>query len=227
MNITRLFGDHPPREPLTSLEAIVRDWNWRFGPNGVMQMKRDKVVDYCAEAPNIVTAVRRAIDSRDADGKMHNHQTRISKRSKIAAKRIMARDRVWHFLLSEGEPPPSFESFFYAYETNLYNVKGIGPVSIYDYAVRTAAWAKRSPHNYLYLHAGVREGLSSLFGRKIYAKRVLRRTLPAALQTISTDEIEDLICTYRSILNPALLEASDVGPERMDNFDDKDHHAIE
>src|SRR5215471_21525719 len=76
MRPDRLFGNMPPKRPLTTLEAIVEDWNMRF-IEGDAKKYRDTVVDYCMKAASFENAVYRACRCRNEQGKKHNHQSKV------------------------------------------------------------------------------------------------------------------------------------------------------
>jgi hypothetical protein len=190
-----MFKRLPPKKPLNSLANIVSDWNYRFGKGGAEHHRRDHVTDYCAAAISFREAVDRACASRAADGKMHNHQSRVKHTSRLAfafrIKRAEARLR-----------GRDFDGFYDVIEEVA--PAGIGPVTTYDVATRIAAFLKLEVHS-LYLHAGVRAGWNLLHGGKDKRDRIARWDLPKALWKLPTDEIEDLLCTYRDHLKGAKL----------------------
>lgn len=190
MNIDKLVGK---RLQFKSLDEIVDHWIETFGKKGSHHHRRDHVVDYCQSASSWRQAVKRACDSRDKSGKMHNHQSRVKQKDrdrfglaiikKLQKKEAGSFDQL-HDMLVEVAPP------------------GIGPVTVYDVATRIAAYL-RLPITSLYLHAGVRIGYYRLYDRR--SPNVLRLTrdqLPKPLQRIPADECEDLLCTYRDKLKP-------------------------
>jgi hypothetical protein len=181
---------------LTSLQAIVDDWTDRFGKDGPERHRRDMVVDYCAAASSLKEAITRACASRAANGKCHNHQSRVTDDSRtwfadriVDAFLFLKRElRGFDELhdLCEGIAPP-----------------GIGPVTIYDVATRIGAYLKLEPTS-LYLHAGVRVGWDILNPRgSAGVKRVPRSRLPKELQALPPDQTEDLLCAYRAYLKAA------------------------
>ena len=144
----------PPKEPLTSLDAICRDFKWRFKKT----KKTDQVVKFCRKAPDFSTAVIRACEARDEYGKHHNHQSKvdIEARRKFARKIIKLANRG---ALDVGN--------FDRMHDGMDDIKpyGIGPVTVYDVAVRVGAYLGIYPKS-VYMHAGVREGLKALEDRK-------------------------------------------------------------
>lgn len=190
MDIQREFEKHPPREPLTTLSAIVRDWAWR---NEEQTLTRDPVMDYCAEASSFTEAADRACRSRGRDGKMHNHQSRVKGKD-----RRLLFVRIVRGIPAEHRRFTSFDDLHDTIEELA--PKGIGPVTVYDVAVRIAAWIGIEPTS-LYLHAGVREGWDAL-SRSLSTgiHRINQEYLPEPLRGLPADEVEDLLCTYRTML---------------------------
>jgi hypothetical protein len=103
---------------------------------------------------------------------------------------------------------------------------GIGPVTTYDVAVRIGAYAAIEPQS-LYLHAGVRAGWRALmptapFGvRKNWAgvDRLPVDFWPAPLKRMKADDLEDFLCTYRTIF-PDLFAGPAEEWKRANNFHD-------
>lgn len=205
MDIRRLFESSPPAEPLTSLAALLRDWQRRTAPGGGLDVRRDAVVEWCREAETFRASVYRACGSRDRNGKMHNHQSKVREtaRTELADKicaekayvrRIDSFDELHDFI--DGAKP-----------------WGIGPVTVYDVAVRVGAFLKLEPES-LYLHAGVRAGWIALlplepFGfarRWAGIERLRPESWPEELRVLKADDLEDFLCTYRTIF-PDVREA--------------------
>lgn len=190
MDIQREFAARPPREELTTLSALVRDWTWRTEEKTLI---RDPVMDWCVEARSFTEAAERACRSRGANGKMHNHQSRVTgKARRQLYNRIVRRIRPEH---------RGFKDFDDLYDTiEEMAPSGIGPVTIYDVAVRLSAYLGIEPTS-LYLHAGVREGWNALSNSlSVGVKRIPRNFWPAPLRALPADEVEDFLCTYRSVL---------------------------
>lgn len=207
MDVQRLFEEKPPREPLFTLPAIIRDWKWRFGQGGYKEHMRDEVVEFTRSAPNFRTAADRACRSRRPDGKMHNHQSRVPLLILLAF-----RDRIIHHRanIENGVGDRSRHNaldnnfdWMHDYLKHHLAPPGIGPVTNYDVAVRLGAYLKAEPVN-LYLHAGVREGWFALCQAIQWetpkdAGRITRINWPRSLRSMPADEVEDFLCTYRDI----------------------------
>lgn len=192
---------NPPKEPLVSLASIVRDWQWRFPRH-----RRDTVVTFCAEAPTLTVAIDRACACRKPDGKMHNHQSRVTHAAREALrlelqmyKKSIKRDVLLAWQASSPDDP--FDVLHDWVEAC--SGPGIGPVTVYDVATRIGAHPSLDAEpTSLYLHAGCRAGWLAMCpepSRWRGVERVRREQMPVELQGIPADEVEDLCCTYRTI----------------------------
>lgn len=198
MDIQREFDARPPREPLTSLSALVRDWQWRTAEQ---TLTRDPVMDWCAEATSFPMAVWRACRSRGKNGKMHNHQSKVREVNRQAlAIRILTRIPAAHRGFTDFDDLHD--------EIEELAPPGIGPVTIYDVSVRISAYLGIEPAT-LYLHAGVRQGWEALTSQKSNGlKRIKHQYLPKQLRVLPADEVEDFLCTYRSVLDRQRIDMS-------------------
>lgn len=209
MDVSKLFKSYPPVEPLTSLEALVRDWRWRTAPGGHLAAKRDDVVMLAAQQDSFERAVEVAVKSRRPDGRMHNHQTKVREadRGDFGDRIMGVWGRDWHRFKGSG-----FDNWYDRLEDIAREIPGIGAVTTYDVAVRIGAWMGIEPES-LYLHAGVRLGWLALEGvpgtcvevgvhdpRFLRgAKRVRRQWWPEIFRDFKADDFEDFLCTYRGV----------------------------
>lgn len=203
VSAAKAFEKQPPREDLDDLGAIVRDFQWRY----VDTKKTDQVIAFCADAPDFPTAVRRAVEARDANGKHHNHQSKVD----ISARRMFGL-KIKRAANRGAIPMDDFDAF----HDRLDEIKpfGIGPVTVYDTAIRIAAFLDIEPHS-VYLHAGVRQGLRTLCDallRQGYKESSPREVelvcrqdkvpvawFPHPLNGMKADDVEDILCTYREV----------------------------
>jgi hypothetical protein len=191
MRPDRLFGGLPPKRPLISLDAIVEDWQMRF-INGDAKKYRDTVVDYCVKASSFEEAVWRACKCRNEQGKKHNHQSKVQDHVLNTWANVIIVD-------TDETKMKDFDTLFDHLETIL--IWGIGPVTHYDVATRIGAYLKLEPEQ-LYLHAGVLDGWKLLQKYKVkWPIRVPRDFWPAPLRVLPADQVEDLLCAYRTFLN--------------------------
>jgi hypothetical protein len=206
VSAAKAFEKEPPTEDLDNLGAIVRDFQWRY----VDRKKTDQVIAFCADAPDFPTAVQRAVEARDANGKHHNHQSKVD---------ITARRKFGRKIIKRAEAGRLDLSEFDAFHDALNDIKpyGIGPVTVYDTAIRIAAFLDISPRS-VYMHAGVRQGFKALqdaewrrglsdeswhsiiaINMSALDGKVPVSEFPHPLNGMAADDVEDILCTYREV----------------------------
>jgi hypothetical protein len=216
VSAAKAFSKEPPLEPLTSLKAIKKDFKWRY----VDRKKTDQVIEFCRDAPKFATAVRRAVEARDANGKHHNHQSKvdITARRKFGASIVSQKKHIKAIPLSV-----EFDwlTHFDVLHDTIDSLKpyGIGPVTVYDVAVRLGAFMGIEPKQ-VYMHAGVRQGLKALedaLHRRWQDPMVESPTMdligahklprvpmylfPKPFRDMRADDVEDILCTYREVFD--------------------------
>lgn len=202
VSAAKAFDKEPPRRPLNSLDAIADDFKWRY----VDRKKTDQVIEFCSEAAVLSVAISRAIEARDADGKHHNHQSKVD----IGARRLFGK-RIWT-RRNQVKKCKDFDTLHDLFD----EIKpyGIGPVTVYDVAVRVGAYLGIEPTS-VYMHAGVRQGFKALqeamdpfdndgapgWTDPQVAKlpRIPMSTFPSPLRHMRADDVEDILCTYREV----------------------------
>lgn len=197
VSAAKAFEKEPPKEPLSNLEAITRDFKWRY----VDRLKTDQVVKFCAEAPDFATAVRRAVEARDANGKHHNHQSKVD----ITARRKFGATII-RIALRGGVDMTDFDAMHDRF--NEHKPYRIGPVTLYDTCIRIAAYLGIEPES-VYTHAGVRQGVKALHAAMVRGgeeplfdpkdDRIALHLFPEPWDTLPADDIEDMLCTYREV----------------------------
>jgi len=181
----------PPKEPLTSLAALIRDFKWRFP-----RERRDTVVTVCQDLTDLGDVIQAATNSIQETGKMHHHQVKVRKDSRDDLAETLKCNR-WKMLSMQ-----DFHELFLLVEEC--SGWGIGPLTIYDVSVRIGAYLNLEPQR-LYLHAGSWLGLKTLAiaaGKPIRAngKWVYSYEMPWDFPKYLTwDETEDFLCTYRTM----------------------------
>lgn len=188
MNIEREWELRPPVEPMTSIRALWRDFVWRRNdPTSPICTGRDNIPEYCVEAPTVAEALVRAVRSIRPNGKMHNHQSKVSKSLPKFEYRLM---RSVDALARECE---NFNQLYWA--INSMRTEGIGPMTVYDVSVRFGAKLGLIPEK-IYIHAGTKAGLQAL-GIETKDDSVPMELLPYPLRHRVPDVVEDFLCTYR------------------------------
>lgn len=189
--LAREFAKQPPREPLTSIGALWRDYLWRY----VNANRQDPCLYWTIKAPDIKEAIRRAVDSRGENGKMFFHQSKVTQaaRDELALE-LLSIERKGKFISS----CRSFADLYKLVQETGDEVVGIGVVTVYDVTDRLSAYLGLEPEQ-LYFHAGVREGLKAL-GVDIPRARdwVERNELPEFFHDKDLGLLESFLCGYRS-----------------------------
>ena len=205
VDAAKAFSKEPPWRPLIDLPSICEDFQWRY----VERKKTDQVIEYCRQAEHWDTAVQRAVEARDADGKHHNHQSKVD----ITARRLFGR-RIVNRAKRGHMPVDNFDEFHdYLHHIRPY---GIGPVTVYDVAVRIGAYLGIEPQS-VYMHAGVRQGFKAMAeamdratteGDAVHyiqdprwrrADRIPIDAFQRPLNKMRADDVEDILCTYRQV----------------------------
>jgi hypothetical protein len=201
VSAAKAFAKEPPRRPLDNLSAICEDFKWRY----VDRKKTDQVIAWCAAAPDLPAAVSRAVEARDENGKHHNHQSKVD----ITARRKFGR-KITRSFQGGRLPIDDFDAMHD--KLNFIKPYGIGPVTVYDVAIRIAAFLDIEP-NCVYLHAGVRQGLKAFedalertgapFTMRpwLRADKVPLSAFPRPFNSMKADDVEDILCTYREVFD--------------------------
>jgi hypothetical protein len=187
VNIEREWEKRPPKEPMTSMRALWRDFSWRRNdPTSPICTGRDNIPEYCAEARSEAEALRRAVRSIRPNGKMHNHQSKVSRALPKFEYVLMRR-------LDKLVECETFNQLYWMIDT--LKTEGIGPMTVYDVAVRFGAKLELEPEK-IYIHAGTKSGLLAL-GIETKDASIPMELLPYPLRSRLPDVVEDFLCTYR------------------------------
>jgi hypothetical protein len=189
MDILKEWERDPPRTEMTTMTALWYDFKRRRrDPASPICRFRDDIPDACAQDITAERALSRAVRSIRPNGKMHNHQSKVSKTLPLLEERLI------------GSLPvlAKSDTFGYLYSSiELRSPKGIGPMTTYDVAVRFGAYLGLKPDS-IYLHAGTLAGLKALgLNTRGCFKTFPMEILPAILRNKDPDEVEDFLCTYR------------------------------
>lgn len=155
----------------------------------------DPVVNYCLCQDSLEEAIKIAVLSRHREkGKMimHHHQY------KIGLKRLTKYHKKLSSYIEKIETCNNFDELYGVLES--YKDKGIGELALYDIAVRIATFMEKKSYtasnmlpDKVYLHAGSEKGARILLGRNV--KGIQPKSIfPAALQSLTCDEIESFLC---------------------------------
>jgi hypothetical protein len=190
--IDRLLEGEPPRQPLTNLAAVWDDFKWRRLERGF----RDPCIAYTASAEYLRDAIKRACDSRGADGKLFFHQGRVWQVNRDAYARALASRPVCKRL----SKVVSFHEVWDICTTVGGATHGIGSITSYDVTARLAAWFGYPAHR-VYLHGGVVDGARAIGVYRNADIWIPRKRLPPPIRYhLNLDEVEDFLCGYRVLL---------------------------
>jgi hypothetical protein len=149
----------------------------------------NKELDDFRKMATVQSAIERAAQAIDSSGKRYSHQRRIKKKAILrAAKLLCAASLVL-------ECCEDFAKLHDAVESTVSGVFGIGPLYIYDTALRIGAKLGLAPEH-IYLHAGARVGAARL-GIDVRSKFITKNQVPRLLRELSAAEIEDVLCIYK------------------------------
>jgi hypothetical protein len=165
----------------TSYDQIV---NWYIQDRRVVE--RDELAFY-RKQPSLHDAVHFGALAIRPNGKRHPHQSRRSPATLEAA-----RDRLQQSNLRASQ---TFHQLYQAIEDAIGGIHDIGPLTIYDTALRIGAFLGLEPE-FIYLHRGTRDGARAL-GLDVRRDFLSVRDLPTPFQRLKPYEIEDCLCIYK------------------------------
>jgi len=166
------------------LDAIVQHYREHYST-----AVRDEMSYFGDTEIDVPSAIIRACESKNSDGKLCSHQWRVG--HVVLAKTIQP-------LLSQAsdiQACDSFDKLHDIVEASILPINRVGRLTVYDIAQRIGWYLGLSPDR-VYLHAGVREGARAL-GLNATASHVERSQFPIQLQPLSAAELEDILCLYK------------------------------
>lgn len=175
-----------------SLEEVVQDYL------ATVAADADDYLSYYRSAASLREAIACASMAELEDGKRFSHQRRIPRRvlKKIGPK----------LKPNELRRCRDFEALHQYIASAIGPIHGIGSLAIYDTAHRLGAYLKKPPR-YVYVHAGVREGLKAL-GLPHRVSKVKMSDLPRPFHRLRPDQVEDCLCIYKRELRTIARRAS-------------------
>jgi len=148
--------------------------------------------DYMAEH-QLEDAIKIAVFSRDRHNKIDHHQRRI----KLSSMQGFYNNLIK--VINQIDNAKDFEELYNIFWTN--RVSGIGDLTTYDICKRVGIYLKIFP-DYIYIHAGAREGLKNLLKKSMKMEYIKKEELPDPFNSCSLMpvELEDFFCNYRKHL---------------------------
>lgn len=140
----------------------------------------------------IGAAVARAAAAKGPNGKRLPHQWRLLQTVIPAASTKLQRAAT----ILQGAR--TFDELFNMIRVAIGSIPGVGPLYIYDTALRLGAFLGLQPTE-VYLHAGVRDGAKRLLSN-LSASMVPLSQFPSTFHVLPPYEMESLLCCYRGHL---------------------------
>ena len=169
---------------LVSTDEIVKQFISEFRSGSQREKKSFE------NLPDLRSAIRKAALCESFDGKRHSHQRRIPRLVlELAESKLQA-------AFNRLQRAIDFEALHKYISDEIWSIRGIGDLTVYDIAQRIGAFRKLSPR-YVYLHAGTKEGASAL---GLSGERILPSDLPLAFSQLTPSEIEDCLCLFKAQL---------------------------
>jgi hypothetical protein len=137
-------------------------------------------------------AVRLAGLASGPQGKRFRHQYRIPQTVLARASRALLRN------LRRLGRSKSFDALLQQVDATISPIPGIGPLMVYDTAVRIGARLGVSPDQ-VYLHAGTRHG-AAVLGMELNRTSIFLAELPPPLNQLTAEGAEDVLCIYATDL---------------------------
>jgi len=182
--------DYEKQKARPGLEAIVRAYIQRHRPRAQAEF------DWFRQQPTLKAAIECAALARDSKGDKYKHQHRLKKMTLEEARKALLNN------YGVIEKSKDFEELFAWMQKILEPILGLGPLYLYDTALRIGAKLDIWPAK-VYLHAGTRCGAKEL-GLDGKAKILEKSLMPAEFGELGAHEIEDVLCIYKDRLKAAI-----------------------
>ena len=167
-----------------SLTALIKHYQKGHSDN------LDNELNYYASQNCEKDMLLKAARSEASNGKCHPHQYRIPQ-----AARNQTHDALQKIDFSTIK---TFDSLHRLLKSELGPIAGVGPLMIYDTALRIGAYQGLYPEK-VYLHAGTREGSQNM-GIKSKESVLEKSCFPEEIQKLDPVHIENFLCIYKNEL---------------------------
>jgi hypothetical protein len=158
--------------------------------------RHDPIVDFCGDAPDLATAIRRATAGRRRNGKMFPEDSCIKNSARAAfTRRLLARRRL---IARAGD----FDALYDLVRGE--KIARVGDLMIYNVSARIGGYLGLDPTFHLYVHAGPRRGWCALVGARDPRYRIPIAEIPAELRVLPPYLIEDFLCEFCNFVHPGL-----------------------
>ncbi len=146
---------------------------------------RAQLVTFWRE-PTLGSAVKRAGLAMRPDGKRYDHQRRLTVAVLRAASHRLQKAPL--------QGAADFDALHRLVDETIGSMRGIGPLTVYDTALRIGAKLGLKPQR-VYLHSGTRQGARAL-GLRWRLLYLAVADFPPELQELEPHEIEDYVCIF-------------------------------
>jgi hypothetical protein len=167
-----------------SLAEIVNDYLKNRAESAEQYLRHYKI------QRTLVNAITEAALAKLPSGKRFSHQWRIPK-----SVLEMAKDAL---LKSNLDVCYSFDQLYCLVKRTIGPIYGIGELAIYDIAHRLGAYLRLQPE-YVYLHAGTRDGAKALKIKNL-SEKLSMSEFPPEFQKLRPEQVEDCLCIYKTHL---------------------------
>ena len=182
----KLSGCKPAASKGASLSILVHSYKIHN------QSHLRNQLEFFRNLPSFDIAIHHAAYAIDCRKKRYDHQRRIKLNAMDNAKRLLVGAS------SHLKACRSFDKLLSLLSGMFAPVSGLGPLYIYDTALRLGSYLKRSPE-VVYLHAGTHVGARSL-GLDCSTGFLPMKDFDKAIQALTPQEIEDFLCIYKTAL---------------------------
>lgn len=149
-------------------------------------------LNWFASQRTLLGAIRRAAVARGQNGNRLSHQWRLPRQMYPSA-----------LIKLTGIAPAlracaKFSDLYVVIESAVGPLNGVGPLYLYDTALRIGAFLKLKPND-VYLQAGALKGAKRLLPR-VRTRSISPTAFPAPYSALPPYQLENLLCCYRSHL---------------------------
>jgi len=169
------------------LETLVEEYLGKYSGDHLVDL--ESFIDPSGDERTLYLAAT----ARNRDGKKHPHQRRIP----LATLEAGASTLLSH--LVDLQSCKSFDQLHVLVQSITEGIKGLGPLYIYDTALRFG-YSKKLVPEMVYLHSGTLKGARKL-GLRSTTMTLLKEHLPSGLSRLSSMDTEDFLCRFKNRLH--------------------------
>lgn len=164
------------------------------------ESNRSKEVRFFQSQENLECAIIVSAGCRTYGGKKHPHQYRIPENTLRKATNALLNKK------DDLVKTANFEALYDRVSAIIRPIPKIGELTAYDVAFRLSLYLDRRPEEFVYLHAGARDGakalarlgLTELNFRQTKIERRFFEAIGKGFEDLFSDQIEDFLCHHKS-----------------------------